>query len=62
MKTKELERAISKQIDIKLQLEEFYPDMIGEGKLTLERFERLLNRFEKVSIQIGIEQAKLKPW
>ena len=61
MKTKELERAISKQIDIKLQLEEFYPDMIGEGKLTLERFERLLNRFEKVSIQIGIEQAKLKP-
>lgn len=54
-----LKQAISKQVDIKLKLEQFFPDMVG-GKLSLSRFERLLKQYEESSVQVGIEKQKLK--
>lgn len=55
----EVKKAIGKKVNIELELEKFFPDMVGEGKLSLPRFEKLLKRFETACEKCGFEHGKL---
>ena len=53
-----LKKVIGKQVSIKMELEKFFPDMVGEGELSLENFERLLKKYEENCVEVGICQNK----